>query len=265
MSDLEFQRELSPEQIREALSLLDRAGAQNQSLRVGDLNPDAELDHDPNQPSSTMAAQDHTPAAEDLQQRRKQGNLAVALFYGVGIATTGALAVLSWSESAPRLPPLLEIPHEQLANQQPAPPAKSVSPALPVVNPLPDQSRGGFERQPFPPEVAGSGPIGYVNRDNDQAALQDSSEIGNAIPSAARSATIPAIGTRQAQSEERASQKLEEDWWHARAVRVAPAKKRSWRRHWQARLEIGGKWCFFGCLPWRAQRVFYEPPRSVTQ
>src|ERR1700719_5261935 len=110
MSDLEFQRELSPEQIREALSLLDsRVGGQNQNLRVGGLNPDAELDHEPNQPSSTMAAQDHTPAAEDLQQRRKQGNLAVALFYGVGIATTGALAVLSWSESAPRLPPLLEI------------------------------------------------------------------------------------------------------------------------------------------------------------
>ncbi len=259
MSDLEFQRELSPEQIREALSLLDsRAGAQKQNLRVGDLNPDAEVDHEPNQPSSTVAAQDHTPAAEDLQQRRKHGNLAVA-FYGVGTAAAGALAVLSWSESALTPPPLLGlgIPHEQLGNQQPAPPAISVSPALPVVKPLPDQSRGGFERQPFMPEVAGSGRIGYANRDNDQAALKDTAKSDNAIPSAARSATIPRIGTRQAQSEERASQNLEQDWWHARAVRVAAAKKRSWRRHSQARAEIGGKWCFFGCFPWRAQRVFW--------
>ena len=40
MSDLEFERELSPQQIREALSLLDsRAGAQNQNVRVEDLIP----------------------------------------------------------------------------------------------------------------------------------------------------------------------------------------------------------------------------------
>ena len=43
MSDLEFQRELSPEQIREALSLLDSTtGAQNQNLRIGDLSPGEE-------------------------------------------------------------------------------------------------------------------------------------------------------------------------------------------------------------------------------
>jgi len=37
MSDLEFQRELSPEQIREALSLLDSmAGAQNQNVGIED-------------------------------------------------------------------------------------------------------------------------------------------------------------------------------------------------------------------------------------
>jgi hypothetical protein len=37
MSDLEFQRELSPDQLREALSLLDRAaGVKPQNLLVGD-------------------------------------------------------------------------------------------------------------------------------------------------------------------------------------------------------------------------------------
>jgi hypothetical protein len=45
MSDLEFQRELSPDQLREALSLLDgTAGAQNQNSLVGDLNPAEEVD-----------------------------------------------------------------------------------------------------------------------------------------------------------------------------------------------------------------------------
>ena len=45
MSDLEFQRELSPEQIREALSLLDsKTGAQNHNLRVEDQSPPEEVD-----------------------------------------------------------------------------------------------------------------------------------------------------------------------------------------------------------------------------
>src|SRR5258707_7456529 len=39
MSDLEFQRELSPDQLREALSLLERAaGVKPQNLQVGDLS-----------------------------------------------------------------------------------------------------------------------------------------------------------------------------------------------------------------------------------
>ena len=64
MSDLEFQRELSPEQIREALSLLDStAGAQNQNLQIGDLSPAEEVNLEPDQFSTTMAAQDQ-PATE---------------------------------------------------------------------------------------------------------------------------------------------------------------------------------------------------------
>ena len=59
VSDLEFQRELSPEQIREALSLLDgTAGAQDQNLRIGDLSPGEEVNLEPDQSSTTMAAQD---------------------------------------------------------------------------------------------------------------------------------------------------------------------------------------------------------------
>jgi hypothetical protein len=59
VSDLEFQRELSPEQIREALSLLDStAGAQGQDLRIGDLSPAEEVNPEPHQSSTTMATQD---------------------------------------------------------------------------------------------------------------------------------------------------------------------------------------------------------------
>jgi hypothetical protein len=247
MSDLEFERELSPEQIREALSLLDsRAGAQNQNVRVEDLNPAEELHPKPEPSSAVIAKQDCTLAAEDSKRRKKQLNFAVA-WYGVGIAVAGVLALLSWGERALTPPPL--IANAQLPNRVAAAAAKNAFSALPVGNPLPDQSRS--ERQPSSPEVAGSSPIGYASRDDDQAAVRDAANSENAVPSSARSTTIPAIGTSQARR-------------HPRAVRVAATKK---RRHWPPRAELDGdeRCFFFGCLPWRAQPVSYEPPRNTTQ
>jgi hypothetical protein len=265
VSDLEFQRELSPEQIREALSLLDStAGAQDQNLRIGDLDPAEELNLEPNQSSATMTTQDPPPAAEDPQHRKKHLNLAV-VFFCIGIAAAGALALLSWSEIV-LPPPLLRIAHEQPPKLSAAPPAKSDSPALPVAKLPPDQSPGGSEQQPSTPELAGSSPMGYVNRDHDQAAVRDAANSDSAIPPVARSAINLAIGTSQAGWDERVSRKPEDAWWHARAVRVSAATKRSWRPHWQARGETnGGEWCLFACGTWRAQRVFYQPPRNVTQ
>jgi hypothetical protein len=247
MSDLEFQRELSPEQIREALSLLDsKTGAQNQNL---DLSPPEEVDPEVDQSSTTTATQERPPAAEDSKQRKKHLNLAVA-FYGLGIAAAGALALLSWSEGT--LTPAIAH-QDQLA--------KSAHPALPIANALPDQNPGGSERRPSTPEVAGSSPIDHANRDSEQAA-EDAANSASAIPYAA----IPAIATRQARWDEQASREPRQASRHARGVRVAAAKKRFWQRHWQARAEInGGEWCFFACPPWRAQRVFYEPPRNTTQ
>jgi len=79
LSDLEFQRELSPEQMREALSLLDStAGTQNQTVQIEDLRPAEEVNPEPDQSSTSMPTQDQPPAAEDPQQRRKHLNLAVA-------------------------------------------------------------------------------------------------------------------------------------------------------------------------------------------
>ena len=177
MGDLEFQRELSPEQIREALSLLDStAGAQNQNLRIGDLRPAKEANLEPDQSSTTTVTQDRPPASEDPQQRKKHLNLAVA-FFGIGIAAAGALALLSWRESVSP-PPMLGIGHEKPPEQSAAPAAKSDSPALPVAKPPPDQSPVGSERQPSLPEPAGL-----------SGAVRDAANSDSAIPSVARSTT----------------------------------------------------------------------------
>ena len=262
MSDLEFQRELSPEPIREALSLLDStAGAQNQNLRIEDLRPAEEVNPESDHSGTTMAPQDRPPAAEDPQQRKKNLNLAVAC-YGIAIAAAGALALLSLSESV-LPPPMPGIAHEQPPEQSAATPAKSASSPLPVAKPPPDQSPGGSERQPSTPELAGlSGAVG------------DAANSDSAIPPVARSATNQATGTSQARWDERVS-RIPEHTRHARAVRVAAAKMRFWQLHWQARAEdewcivacrrADGQWCFFGCRTWRAQPVFYERPRHVTQ
>jgi hypothetical protein len=259
LSDLEFQRELSPEQILEALSLLDStAGTQNQTVQIEDLRPAEEINPEPDHSSTTMPTQDRPPAAEDPQQRRKHLNLAVA-FFGIGIAAAGALALWSWRESVP-LPATPRIAQEEFSKQSAAPTAKSDPPALPVAEPPPDQSPGGSERQPPTPELAGL---------ND--AVRDAVNSDSAIPPVVPSATDHATSTSRTRWNERVIQRPEHTSRHARAVRVAAAKKPIWRLHWQARAEdewcivacrrANGEWCFFGCRAWRAQPVFYNVTR----
>jgi hypothetical protein len=263
MSDLEFQRELSPEQIREALSLLDSTvGAQNQNSRIEDLHPAEEVKPEPDHSSTTMAPQDRPPAPEDPLQRKKHLNLAVTCF-GIAIAAAGALALLSWSESV-LSPPMLRIAQEQPPRESAAPLAASASSALPVARPPPDPSPGGLEPQPSTPEPAGlSSPV------------RDAANSDSAIPPVVPSATNQATGTSQARWNERVSRSPEHTWRHARAIQVAAAKKRFWRLHWQARANdewcivacrrADGEWCFFACRTWRAQPVFYEPPHNETR
>jgi hypothetical protein len=264
MSDLEFQRALGPDQMREALSLLDStAGLKIQNLQVGDLSPTEEVDPGVDQASTTRATQDQPPAVEDPQQHTKHRNLVVVALCGLGIAAAATLTLLSWSDRVLTPPPLPGIAHEQLPNQPAAQLVKSASPALPVANPPPDQSPGGSERWPSKPAVADSSPVGHANRDDDQAAVKDAANSASAIP---QTATVTAIATRQAWWDERASRKPKEVWSHTSAVRVAAAKKRYWRRHWQPLAEINGGECFLAaCPPWQKHRAFYEPPRTVTQ
>jgi len=228
MGDLEFKRELSPDQMREALSLLDRAaGAKPQNLQVGDLSSAEGGDPGADQASATMATQGRLPAIEDLQQPTRHLNLVAAAFCGLGIAAMATLALLSWSDRAPTPPSVSEIAPEQLSNQ---PPGQLVA------IPPPDQSPGGSERRPSTPGVTGS--VGYPNRDDDRPAVKGAANTASAIPYAAQTATVTSPATGPAWWDKRASPKPKGAWLHARAGRVAAAKQRFSRRQWQARAEI---------------------------
>ena len=263
LSDLEFQRELSPEQIREALSLLDGAvGAQSQMGQIEDLRPAEEINPEPDQ-SSTTPTQDQPPAAEDPRQRTKHLRSAAA-FFGIGIVAAGALALLSWRESVPlspkpgiaqvQLSPAPGIAQVQVSKPSVAPAAKSDSPASPVAEPPPDQNPGASERQPLPLELASLSGAGRDAVNND-----------NAIPSVVPSATDHVTSPSRARSNERLNRRPEHTSRYARAVRMAAAKKRIWRLHREARAEDewcivacrrpNGEWCFFGCRFGRAQTV----------
>jgi len=239
MSDLEFQRDLSPDQLREALSLLDRtAGMKPQNLQVGDLSSAEEGDPGADEACSTMATQDRLPAVEDLQQRTK--HLVFVTLCGLGIAAAATLTLLSRSDPALTPPSLPGIAHEQLPNQSPGQLVKSASPAVPVANSPPDQGLGGSEQRPSTTEVTCS--VGHANRSDDRPAAKGEPNTVTAIPYAAQTATVISLATRQNWSGERASRKRKGASWHARTGRVAAAKQRFSRRHWQARAELK---CFF--------------------
>lgn len=257
MSELEFQRELTPDQMHEALSLLDgTARAKNRNLQVEDLGPAHEDYPRADHASTTRAMQDRVPAPEDHQQRRKALQLVLAR-YGIGIAiAAAALTLLFWSERVLTPPPLPAIARVQFPSQPAEQLVKSASPSVPVTIPTPDP--GGSARLALKPEVAGQSPVGQTNRDN-QAAVSDAANSPNATPNAAQTATLAAIATRQDWTDEQARRKPKEAWRHAPAVRVAAEKKRYWRRHWQARAEIYSGPCFlFICLP---PRVVYVHAR----
>jgi hypothetical protein len=236
MSDLEFQRALSPDQMREALSLLDGAArAKLRNVQVGDLNPAEEVGPGADHASTTTAAPNRLLAAEDAHQRRKHPNL-VLVFCGLGITAAAALTLLSWSERAFTPSGLPGIAGEQLPNPQPAQLVNSASPALPVVNPTSDRNPHGSEERSSKPEVASATTVHQE------------------------------IATSPAWWDERASLKPKEVWWRTSAVRAAAGKKRFWRHRWQAFAEINGGGCFHAACPfWQKRRAFYEPPRNVTQ
>jgi hypothetical protein len=247
MSDLEFQRELSPDQLREALSLLDgAAGAKPQNLEVGDLSSPEGGDPGVDQASTTMATHDRPSAVEYLQQHTKPLNWVVVTFCGLGLAASAALTLSSGSDRARTPPPPPGIAREQAPNRPPGQLVKSASPERPAANPSSDPSPGGSERRPSTPEV--TDPIGYANRDHDQPPVKGAANTPSAIPYAAQTATAPSVATRQAWRDERASRRPKGARLHARAGRVVAAKYRHSRSHWQARAEIK---CFlFVCLPW---------------
>ncbi len=265
MSDLEFQRALSSDQMREALSLLDGAArVKLRTARVEDLNPADEVDSGADQASTTTVTTNCFPAAEDAQQRRKQLNVVPA-FYGLGIAAAAALTLLSWSERALTPPAPLGVAGEQLPDPQPAQLVKSASPELPVANPRSDRSSHGSEQLRPKPEVAAATPVDQANSGDDQAAAKGATNRASSISHTGQTATVTAFAASSHWWDERASRKPQEGWWRMSAVRGAAARKRFWRRHWQPLAEMNGQCFNAACPPWQKQRAFYEPPRTVTQ
>ena len=263
MSDLEYQRELSPDQLREALSLLDSAaGVKVPKPQFSDLNPTEEVAPRAHQASTTLAAQDPL-SADGPAHRTKHLNLIV--FWGLGIAAAATLTLLSWGDGTLTPPPRPGIAHEQVPNQPPAPLVKSASPTVPVDKPPSDQSPDGSKHLAPEPEIAGSIRAGHTSHDDDQASVKPAADSTSEIPyGAQRTAAATSLGMRQPWWDERASRQPKTLSWQARAVRLAAEKKQFLRRHRQVRAETASGRCFFFvCLPWQTQRVVYEPPRNA--
>src|SRR3984893_6299814 len=237
MSDLEFQRALTPDQMREALSLLDAAArAKLRNVQVEDSNPAEEVRPGSDHASTTTATPNRLLAAEDAHQRKKHLNL-VLVFYGLGIATTAALTLSSWSERALIPSGLPGIAGEELPNPRPAQLVDSASPALLVVNPTSDRNPHGSEERRSNPEVASATTVHQANGGDDQTAVKSATNRASATPDAAQTATVTAIATSPAWWDEPASLRPKEVWWRTSAARGA-AKERIWRRRLASFLDI---------------------------
>jgi hypothetical protein len=267
MNELEFQRPLSPDQIREALSLLDSTG----NAKLDPLDPDprpassqaAEIDPGADQVSTANTAQSQLPVPEEPQRRKQYLNLLVAFYYGLGIAAAAALTLLSWSDRALAPPAISTVDGEPLANQQPAQLVKGAFPTRPLKDPTSDQGSNESERRQLNPATATASPVNQANRADDQAAAKDAINRASVTPDAAEKATTAA---NRAWWGERANRKPKEVWARASADRVATAKKRLRRSHWRSFAEMNGGACFrAACLTWQKQHAFYEPPRTVNQ
>jgi hypothetical protein len=97
LSDLEFQRELRPEQMREALSLLDNtAGTQNQTVQIEDLRPAEEVNPEPDQSSTTMPTQGSASCGRRPAAAAEASELSCRLFWywHCGRRRSGALVMV---------------------------------------------------------------------------------------------------------------------------------------------------------------------------
>jgi hypothetical protein len=268
MSDLEFQRELSPDQLHEALSLLGNAAGAKRGrspageLGAGELGAGENVDPETGKARAAMATHRAPFATEDPQQAKRLNRSAIALF-GLGAAAMAALALLSWSERAPTRPAPPAVAHRQVPARQPAPPAKSASLPLPIANPPSGRTLGGSEQGSA--NAAGSGSL--VAGPADRDAAKDAAVAAGAIPGKAdMGAAAAAVADEPAPPGEPAQHKPKEARRHSPAARIATAKQRPWHSLPPARVETNrGQCSFFLCLSWQARHVFYEPPRNVNQ
>lgn len=230
MSELEFRHELTPDQLSEALSLLENANSK------------------PEQAAANEAEPDRFSAAQDPAQRLKQLNRAALRFCGLAIAAALALTLMSWGESRPVPPSGQRIVYAQLPDELWPPPAKDASHPAPRA-PL-DISPGGSTRQPSEPTIPDSRP-GDANRADAPPTVKDAANVPTAASDAAETATPTATGKAKSRRHESRGQKPGEARRRSRNARVAKIDP--------------GECSVFACFVWQARHVFYEPPRNVTQ
>jgi hypothetical protein len=128
MSELEFQRELNPDQLARAMSLLDGlAGATIPDLRSVEA-PRSRADR----ANADTAGPDQLVAPPVPRHRSKHLNRAALRFCGLAVAAAAALTLLSWSELAPPRPSGPEIAQRQPSAQPATAPVDSGSTARPV-------------------------------------------------------------------------------------------------------------------------------------
>jgi hypothetical protein len=227
MSDLEYRQELSPDQLAEAVALLERAaGAKTQNSGSG---------------GETGTAAGPPAGVRNLQQRTRHMYRSALCFCALGIGAAAGLAILAWSEPAP--PPSSRPdagPAELSKPAAPAPLAAGSAASLPVTSPTPGRTPAASER-PEPPTT----PARLSDRD-----------AGWPVPATAQGQPTPAP---------RASHKPEARR-HARATRAAVARRQLSARYRPAHRDIDNGVCsFFMCIPWQLQPVVYEPPRNSTR
>ncbi|MGH7065538.1 MAG: hypothetical protein ACREET_15790 [Stellaceae bacterium] len=222
-------------------------------------------DADPgmNKADAAAATQRASPAAADPREQAKRLNRSAIAFFGLGIAAAAMLALLSWSERAPRGPAPPAVARQQAPVRQPAPLATSAALPLPIANPPSDRTPGGSEQGSANAAGPGSLPAGPAVRD----AATDAAGAAGAIPGKADTGAATAtVVSEPAPPDEPAQHKPTEVRRHSRASRIATAKQRPWHSLPPARVETNrGQCTFFLCLSWQARHVFYEPPRNVNQ
>ncbi|HEY1261671.1 MAG TPA: hypothetical protein VGF34_20670 [Stellaceae bacterium] len=246
MSELEFQHELSPDQLSEALSLLENAAG----AKPRESNSGGEAHSNPDRANADAAEPDRLSAAQDAKRRLKQFNRAALRFCGLGIAAAAALMLLSWIEGVPVAPPGQRVVYAQLPNELWTPPAKEAADTRPAADSPSIKAPRGSEPQPAAPTVAGPDPE-EASHDHSPNSVKDAANIPDAASDVAETATPAMADNGKSRRNAWKGQRPKDARRRLRLARIAKVNR--------------SECLLFACLVWQPQHAFYDPPRNLTQ